>query len=63
MVAPFIPAIKDGPVDVSNISQEFTQMSLDQTPEEASRLSQMLAEEIQFSNFTYVHEDMNQAMQ
>ena len=29
MVAPFIPAIKDGPVDVSNISVEFTQMSLD----------------------------------
>ena len=45
MVAPFIPSMKDGPVDISNISEEFTQMSLDQTPEMDSRLTEMMGEE------------------
>ena len=56
MPAPFIPLIKNRS-DVSQISAEFTQMSLDETPEEDNRLSILLADEEQFKNFTYVNEE------
>ena len=58
MPAPFIPLIRDRS-DVSQISVDFTQMSLDETPEEDNRLSILLADEEQFKNFTYVNEEIN----
>ena len=54
MTAPFIPNLGDGPSDVSNFDDQFTQMSMAQTPTDA-RLTEIMADQLQFSNFTYVH--------
>ncbi len=60
MVAPFIPKITKGETDVSNFDKEFTNMTMEQTPTEAYFMNYQ--DEAQFSNFTYVHNEMNQAM-
>ena len=61
MVAPFIPSVADG-MDVSNFDKQFTQMkTIDETPVD-SRLADLIAEEAQFDNFTYVNYDLDRAM-
>jgi len=62
MVAPFIPNITQGETDVSNFDKEFTNMSMEQTPVN-NYFTQNFADEVQFSNFTYVHNELNHAMQ
>ena len=62
MIAPFIPNITQGETDVSNFDKEFTNMSMEQTPVN-NYFTQNFADEVQFSNFTYVHNELNQAMQ
>ena len=65
MTAPFVPVIEKGAQDVSNFDKTFTTMSMedDESLPEHNLLKLQAAENVQLSNFTYVHEDLNQAMQ
>ena len=61
MTAPFIPLISEGAADVSNFQQEFTSMDLKETPT-SNRYADYIAQNCQFTNFTYVHSEMQSAM-
>ena len=58
MVAPFVPVTKDVD-DVSNFQTTFTNMPVECTPTD-KRFSEMFADQVQFSNFSYVHNEMSQ---
>ena len=45
MSAPFIPNLGDGPTDVSNFDDQFTQMSMAETPTDA-RLTKLMADQL-----------------
>lgn len=56
-----MPEITNGETDTSQFDKQFTQMSLDMTPVD-TRFTEHYADQIQFSNFSYVHNDVKQAM-
>ena len=57
MQAPFIPQFAGGETDVSHFDNQFTKMSLDMTPVD-NRFTEFYADQVQFSNFSYVHNDV-----
>ena len=61
MVAPFVPVIVEGETDVSNIDEQFVRMGLEMTPVD-KRFSEYFADQMQFDNFSYTHNDISKSV-